>query len=194
MALVLASTSPIRRQMLEAAGVTFEAVAPGLDEEPFKTESKRPEQLPLTLAEAKALKVSHDRSSDWVIGSDSVITVEGAGACSKPRDRAHAAEQLRFFSDRRMTLISAAALARGGKIEWSIANVTELKVRKLSDDFIEEYLQAEWPEVAYTVGVFRLEGRGVQLFDWIKGDYFTILGMPLLVLLSALRERGLVSA
>ena len=129
-----------------------------------------------------------------MIGSDSVVTVQGAGPCSKPRDRDHAAEQLRMFSDRRLNLISAAALARKGKIEWSHAAVTELKVRHLSDEFIEEYLQAEWPEVAYTVGAFRLEGRGVQLFDWINGDYFTILGMPLLNLLRALRERGLVRA
>ena len=194
MSLILASTSPIRRQMLDSAGVVFEAIAPSLDEEPFKARNERPEQLALSLAEAKALKISDERPTDWVIGSDSVVTVQGVGPCSKPRDRDHAAEQLRLFSDRRLKLISAAALACNGKIEWSHAAVTELKVRQLSDEFIEDYLQAEWPEVAYTVGVFRMEGRGVQLFDWIDGDYFTILGMPLLPLLGALRERGLVPA
>jgi len=91
-------------------------------------------------------------------------------------------------------LSSAVALARGGVLDWSHVETARLQVRELSDSFIADYLDAEWPEVGYTVGVFRLEARGVQLFESIAGDHFTILGMPLLPLLGALRERGLLLA
>ena len=90
-----------------------------------------------------------------------------------------------------MVNTSAVALARNGKSDWSIADQARLKVRELSEPFISSYLDAEWPEVGYCVGVFRIEGRGVQLFDRIEGSHFTILGMPLLPLLAALRKRGL---
>ena len=113
---------------------------------------------------------------------------------SKPRDKDEAAEHLRFFSGKPMELTSAVALGRGGSLDWSRSDSAVLNVRTLSEAFIADYLDAEWPEVGYTVGVFRLEGRGVQLFDRIEGDHFTILGMPLIPLLAALRERGLVRA
>ena len=93
-----------------------------------------------------------------------------------------------------MYLTSAVALARGGNVDWRHVETVELDVRSLSDDFIAGYLDAEWPEVGYCVGVFRMEARGVQLFSSIRGNHFTILGMPLLPLLGALRERGLLSA
>jgi len=93
-----------------------------------------------------------------------------------------------------MRLTSAVVLANGGRIEWTHVETALLQVRVLSETFIGDYLDAEWPEVGYTVGVFRLEARGVQLFSSIAGDHFTILGMPLLPLLGALRERGLIPA
>ena len=93
-----------------------------------------------------------------------------------------------------MTLASAVALARGGRVDWSHVESAELHVRPLSEEFIAAYLDAEWPDVGYCVGVFRLEGRGVQLFSSIDGDYFTILGMPLVPLLGALRERRLLAS
>ena len=93
-----------------------------------------------------------------------------------------------------MELTSAVALARGGVLDWSHAETARLHVRPLSEDFIQSYLDAEWPEVGYCVGVFRMEGRGVQLFDSVEGDHFAILGMPLIPLLGALRERGLIDA
>ena len=180
--------------MLEAAGVEYLAVPPELDEDPYKSVHDQPEQLALALADAKAGKVSEANREAWVIGSDSVVTVEGIGRCDKPRSRDHARKQLRIFSDRRMQLTSAVALAQGGEVDWHHAETAVLKVRKLSDRFIDEYLEAEWPEIGYTVGAFRLEARGVQLFDFIDGSHFTILGMPLLPLLSALRERGLLTS
>ncbi len=142
------------------------------------------------LAEGKALSVPSD---GWVIGSDSTISVCGT-RYSKPRSRDQAAAHLRAFSDNSMLLSSAVALVRSGRIDWSHAETARLEVRQLSDSFIDSYLDAEWPEVGHCVGVFRMEGRGVTLFDKVAGDHFTILGMPLLPLLGALRERGLMAS
>lgn len=193
MTLILASTSPIRIQLLHQAGVEFIACAPSLDEGQIKQRHVGDAaSLALRLAEAKAQSVTAD-PRDWVIGSDSVISVDGTHY-SKPRDRNDAAAHLAAFSGRTMLLSSAVALVRGGTVEWSHADSGRLDVRALSPSFVETYLDAEWPEVAYCVGVFRMEGRGVTLFDQVKGDHFTILGMPLLPLLGALRERNLLAA
>ena len=194
MSLILASTSAIRTQMLAAAGVEHETMPPRVDEDPYKIMHERPEQLALELAKAKALSVSKSEPQSWAIGSDSVVTVQGIGRCDKPESRDHAAEQLRRFSGRRMHLTSAVALARDANVDWTHCDMAVLKVRELSEAFIQQYLDAEWPEVGYTVGVSRLEARGVQLFEWIDGSHFTILGMPLIPLLQALRGRGLLSA
>jgi len=191
LALILASGSPIRRQMLEQAGVEHRVIAPEIDESVMKTALLGPAVIAAGLARAKAIAVSQARPEAWVIGSDSIVTVEGR-RFDKPVLRENAAEHLRFFSGKAMTLTSAVALARGGELDWAVSDEAELRVRHLSDDFIESYLDREWPEVAYCVGVFRMEGMGVQLFEQVEGSYFTILGMPLLPLLGALRERGLV--
>lgn len=193
MSLILASGSAIRRQMLDAAGVDYQAVPSKVNEGELKARLREPEEVASSLASAKAVDVSGGRPDDWVIGSDSVVSVDGR-LFDKTEGRAQATEHLRFFSGKSMLLTSAVALARGGKAEWSYAQTARLEVRPLTDRFIEDYLDAEWPEVGYCVGVFRMEGRGVQLFDSIDGDYFTILGMPLLPLLGALRERGLIPA
>jgi septum formation protein len=191
--LILASSSAIRRAMLDAAGVEYGVVGPQLDEEEIKATLSGGAVIASVLAGAKAEKVSGDQQDAWVIGSDSVVSVAGR-QFDKPRDRAEAAEHLRFFSGNAMDLTSAVALARAGKVEWRHVETATLQVRPLSDEFIEAYLNAEWPDVGYTVGVFRLEARGVQLFERIEGDHFTILGMPLIPLLGALRERGLLLA
>jgi septum formation protein len=192
LSLILASTSPIRRQLLGQAGVEVLVLAPHIDEEAVKQahDGDAP-SLALHLAKAKALSL--DRPADLVIGSDSTLTV-GGQIFSKPRDRADAARHLRIFSGKEMILSSAAALARDGVIEWSHVESATLKVRTLSPSFIDSYLEAEWPDVAYCVGVFRMEGRGAALFDAVDGSHFTILGLPLLPLLAALRERGEVPA
>ena len=189
MPLILASTSAIRRQMLDAAGVEYQAVRPQVDEEELKLGLTQANEIAEQLAGVKAVSVP----GEWVIGSDSVVRC-GGRLFNKPKDREEAAEHLRFFSGKDMLLTSAVALARGGTLDWSHVDMASLSVRPLSDSFIADYLDAEWPEVGYTVGVFRLEGRGVQLFERILGDHFTILGMPLLPLLGALRERGLLAA
>jgi septum formation protein len=187
--LILASTSPIRRHLLDAAGVDYEAVKPGVDEAAVKARLDDASDIAEKLAVAKACSVD----GEWVIGSDSVVSA-GGRLFDKPRDKDEGAEHLRFFSGKEMLLTSAVALAHRGQLDWSHVEAAALQVRSLSEAFIADYLDAEWPEVGYTVGVFRLEGRGVQLFDRIDGDHFAILGMPLLPLLGALRERGLLLA
>lgn len=179
--------------MLEQARVRFSVQPPNVDEEAEKRHHSNPSGLASGLADVKALSVSRERPEGWVIGSDSVVSVEGR-LFDKPRDRAQAAEHLRFFSGKEMVLKSAVALARGGRRDWLCCDSARLQVRPLSGPFIERYLDAEWPAVGSCVGVFRLEERGVQLFDSIDGSYFTILGMPLLPLLKALRERGVLES
>ncbi|MEO7564276.1 MAG: nucleoside triphosphate pyrophosphatase [Sphingomicrobium sp.] len=190
MSLILASASPIRRAMLDQAGIAHRVLPAGIDESAIKTEFDDPRLATIALAGAKALAVSGDHPGEWVIGSDSMITVDGR-FFDKPASRADAANHLRLFSGKAMTLMSAVALAKDGKLIWSMADQAVLAVRRLSDSFIAQYLDSEWPDVGYCVGVFRLEGLGVNLFDSIDGDHFTVLGMPLLPLLGALRERGL---
>ena len=191
--IVLASKSASRRTMLGAAGVEFEVRPAAIDERALEArmEAASPGEIALALAEAKALSV--DGGGRPVLGSDSVVSV-GGRRFDKPASRAQATEHLRFFSGRTMELHSAAALAVQGRVEWTYVARATLKVRTLSDDFIEAYLAAEWPEVSQCVGVFRIEALGPQLFESIDGDMFTVLGMPLLPVLGALREFGKLPA
>ena len=189
MTLVLASASSIRAAMLSAAGVAHHVDPARVDESAVKrTHDGDDTQLATALAEAKALDTGLRHSGNWVIGGDSLVSVEGR-RFDKPASRDEAIDHLRFFSGKPMRLTSAVALAFGGRIDWSHADQAILHVRPLSDDFIHTYLEVEWPAVSRCVGVFRMEGRGVTLFDKVEGDHFTILGMPLLPLLGALRER-----
>ena len=189
--LILASKSGSRRAMLEAAGLAFESMPAQLDERALEAEmaGAAPEAVALNLAEAKALAVSRGHPERLVLGSDSLVEVAGR-RFDKPATRDEAAAHLRFFSGQAMRLYSAAALVRDGQTRWRHGAVAVLQAIDMSDDFIEDYLTREWPEVAGCVGVFRIEGRGVQLFQAIEGDYFTVLGMPLLAVLGALRELG----
>ncbi|MDQ3246054.1 MAG: Maf family protein [Pseudomonadota bacterium] len=177
--------------MLRDAGVAHEVVVANVDEAEAKASSSG--DVALDLAKAKALAVSERRPGVWVIGGDSVVTANGR-RFDKPIDRDQAAEHLRFFSGKAMTLTSAVAVAKDGGVDWAVADDATLQWRELSEEFIEQYLAREWPEVSYCVGVFRLEGPGVQLFDRIEGSHFTILGMPLLPLLGALRAREVLPA
>ncbi|MFM2301010.1 MAG: hypothetical protein RLZZ84_746 [Pseudomonadota bacterium] len=191
MSLILASQSGSRKAMLEAAGVSFQAVPAQIDERALEASlgEAAPAQIALALAEAKALAISANQPGAVVLGSDSLVEVEGR-RFDKPASRAAAADHLRFFSGKAMRLHSAAALVRNGQVLWAHAALAVLKVRPLSEAFIADYLDHEWPEVGYCVGVFRIEARGVQLFEDIAGDHFTVLGMPLLPVLGALRDMG----
>lgn len=193
--LVLASQSASRRAMLAAAGVAFTARPAAVDERAIEAEmgGAAPGEVALALARAKALAVSREVPDAWVLGSDSLVSVEGR-RFDKPAGRNEAAQHLAFFSGKVMELHSAAALARNGHTYWDHADRALLKVRHLSEAFIESYLEAEWPAVAGCVGVFRIEALGVQLFEGIEGSHFTVLGMPLLPVLGALRARGVLVA
>lgn len=191
MTLILASQSASRRAMLDAAGVAYRAVPADLDERALEESlgNAAPGAIALALAEAKALAVSRLHPGALVLGSDSLVDVAGR-RFAKPATREDAAVHLRAFSGQTMQLHSAAVLARGGAAIWRHGDVARLKVRDLSDAFIADYLAHEWPAVSGCVGVFRIEGRGVQLFEAIAGDHWTVLGMPLLSVLGALRECG----
>ncbi|AKM11186.1 Maf family protein [Croceicoccus naphthovorans] len=193
--IVLASKSASRQAMLTAAGVAYEAEPADLDERALEARlnGASPAQVAIALAEAKALAVSAKRPGRIVLGSDSLVEVDGR-RFDKPGSREEAADHLRCFSGRTMKLHSAAALAVDDDIVFRHGALARLRVRRLSDAFIEEYLDAEWPEVGYCVGVFRIEARGPQLFEGITGDQFTVLGMPLLEVLGALREEGVLTA
>lgn len=188
--LILASQSASRKAMLEAAGVPFEALSPDVDEAEIKREliGIPPREVALILAEAKALAVSVSAPGRLVLGGDSLVEI--CGRCfDKPASREQAAEHLRIFSGQTMHLHSAAVLIRDGVTLWRHAEVARLRVRTLSDSFIDSYLNKEWPAVSGCVGVFRIEALGVQLFEEIEGSHFTVLGMPLLALLGALRQQ-----
>jgi septum formation protein len=191
MSLILASQSQSRRAMLDAAGVAYSAVPAHLDERALEAAlaGAPADQVALALAEAKANAVSADHPGALVLGSDSLVSVEGR-RFDKPGSIEQAAEHLRFFSGHEMQLHSAAALLRDGVVVWRHAALARLKVRMLSEAFIADYLAHEWPAVAGCVGVFRIEARGVQLFESIDGDHFTVLGMPLLAVLAGLRQTG----
>ena len=189
--LVLASQSASRKAMLEAAGVAFEARPVDVDEAAIRREliGVAPVEVAAILAEAKALAGSAAAPGRLVLGSDSLVEVCGRIFC-KPGDRQTAEEHLRLFSGQTMRLHSAAVLMRDCARVWRHGDTATLKVRKLREQFIVDYLAAEWPEVGHCAGVFRIEGRGVQLFESVGGSHFTVLGMPLLPLLDALREQG----
>lgn len=193
--IVLASKSGSRRAMLEAAGVSFEAVAAGIDERALEADmdADDPVEAAQALAAAKAAAVSNGQPGRWVLGSDSLVEVAGR-RFDKPASREEAAEHLRFFSGKVMTLHSAAALARDGRIDWVEGDFARLSVRELSEEFIAAYLGSEWPAVGACVGVFMIEKAGVQLFERVNGDQFTVLGMPLFPVLAALRDRGVLLA
>ena len=192
-AIVLASNSVSRKAMLEGAHVAFEAVGAEVDERALEAEmaDASSEELVQALSAAKAADVSARHPGKLVLGSDSTVEVD-TRRFHKPVDRVAAADHLRAFSGKTMTLHSAAALARDGKIVWLAGDFARMQVRELSEDFIAAYLDAEWPHVASCVGVFRIEAAGAHLFDRITGDQFTILGMPLLKVLAALRKEGVL--
>jgi septum formation protein len=194
MTLVLASGSATRRAMLDQCGIAHEVDPARVDERTLEAGlgDADPYTIAMALAEAKALDVSARHSGASVLGGDSVVTVAGR-RFDKPANRQEAAEHLGFFSGKVIELWSAAALARDSAVVERVSDKAELAVRALSDEFIERYLAEEWPEVGFSVGVFRIEALGPLLFDRVVGDYFTILGMPLMGVLGALRRQGVLA-
>ena len=194
MRIVLASQSASRRAMLSAAGVQFEAVSAGVDEDAAKAGLRdlNARDLADALAELKALRVSGRDPEALVLGSDSVVALEDGTLLDKPESRDQAAAHLRLMSGKRHELVSAAVIAEGCKPVWRVVDRARMFVRPLSEAFIATYLDVEWPAIAGCVGCYRIEGPGAQLFSRIEGSQFTVLGLPLLPMLDYLRVRGMM--
>lgn len=192
--LVLASASSARRRVLEGAGVPFEQDPAGIDEGRLKgTLQDRPApEMARALALAKARTVSARRPEAPVLGADQVLEA-GGHLFDKPRDWSEARAQLVSLRGRGHRLVNSLALVRDGQVLWQYDDEARLWMRDFDDDFLETYLAYAGPEVLESVGAYRLEGRGAQLFAKIEGDFFSILGLPLLPLLEALRREGILA-
>jgi septum formation protein len=188
--IVLASGSKIRASLLRAAHIPFDVVSPGVDEAAVKAEliSATPGQVAAILAERKALAVSVQRPDDLVIGADQTLEFEDR-LYDKAESLAEARERLLMLRGRTHHLNAGVVLARGGQVLWQDLVVSRLSMRDFSDGWLDGYLTRN-PQVLASVGCYEMEGEGVQLFDRIDGDYFAILGLPLLGLLAALRREG----
>lgn len=197
MRLLLASQSRARRRMLEAAGVRFETVGADLDEEQAKAgltaAGFEPRDMAEMLAEMKAKSVRPDADA-LVIGADQILELDDGTMLSKPASRGEALDQLRRLSGRTHYLHSGAVIAEKGERVWGGTESVALDVRRLGEDFLRAYLDAEYEAVRANVGGYRVEGLGAQLFDEIDGSHFAVLGLPLLPLLAYLRERGLLES
>jgi nucleoside triphosphate pyrophosphatase len=191
--LILASTSSVRRTLLKQAGLEFEAVKPAVDEAALKAAMMPcdPVALAEKLASAKAVSVANRYPSALVIGADQVLSFAGR-ALDKPSTVEAARDQLKRLRGREHWLETAICCARGNRIAWRHAAQARLTMRAFSDDFLEFYLDRLGPDVVTSVGGYKLEGLGIQLFDSIEGDYFAILGLPLLPLLGFLRSEGAI--
>ncbi|WP_396594912.1 Maf family protein [Brevundimonas sp. R86498] len=193
--LILASRSAARRAMLTAAGVPFTAKDAGVDEDAIKTRLNgiEPAALALELARAKAVAVSTRDPDAWVLGSDQTLALEG-GMVSKAPDLSAARARLVSLRGRPHALHSGVALAHAGQVVWSSVDTARMQVRAFSDAFLDAYLAAEGEALLGSVGCYRLEGMGAQLFDRVEGDHFTVLGMPLWPVLAELRRAGVILA
>jgi len=193
MRLILASGSAARRAMLAGAGVKFSVVPADVDEAAIKAAGPADVgALALELAVAKARRIAAMAPGALVIGADQILVCEGE-RFDKPENLTAAAAHLRTLRGRAHQLVTAACVVREGEVLWSRVETPALTMRTFSDAFLEDYLAAEGGAVCSCVGAYRLEGLGMQLFSRIDGDYFTILGLPLLALLGFLREAGAVA-
>ena len=197
--IILASTSRARREMLAAAGVAFTVEAADVDEPAIRKtllaakSAATPPQIADALARAKAEDVSQRHKGSLVIGGDQVLAL-GTELLTKAKDEAAARATLKKLRGKTHELHSAVALAVDGRVLWTHTGTARLKMRDFSDAFLEEYLTRAGDRIGQSVGAYELEGLGVQLFDNIEGDYFTILGLPLLPLLAELRAHGMIAA
>jgi len=193
MNLVLASRSSARRALLEAAGVRIEPDPADLDEAVFKGrlvgEGADARAVAQALAGQKALVVSGRRPGELVLGADQTLELDGT-IYDKAASLDEARARLKLFSGRTHFLHSGAALARDGQLVWTMVDTARMTVRDLSDPFIAGYLLANQDAALSAVGGYWLEGQGAQLFSQVEGDYFTVLGLPLLPLLAELRRSG----
>ena len=193
--LILASGSPFRRQLLENAGLSFSVERPEIDERaveaPLRSSGATPEDIAQVLAEAKAMDVSERHPGALVIGSDQTLSLQNE-MFHKPKDMEGARRQLLALSGRTHELNSALAIARDGETIWRHMDVVHMTMRKLEPGFIGRHLAHVGDKALSSVGAYQIESEGIQLFEKIDGSYFSIVGLPLLPLLSKLRELGAI--
>lgn len=193
--LVLASASPARAAMLQAAGVAIEIEPARVDEAALKAslraDGAAPRDQADALAELKATRVSSRRPDRLTLGADQLLVLEDE-VFDKPADMAEARAQLRRLRGGRHQLLSAAVIALDGAPIWRHVGAARLTVRPFSDRFLDDYLARVGEAALASVGCYQIEGRGAQLFSRLEGDWFTVLGLPLLEVLGFLRARGLL--
>jgi septum formation protein len=193
MSLILASKSPFRAQILKNAGIRFHAEPANIDERtveaPLFNSGATPEDVAQILAETKAMDVSGRFPDELVLGTDQTLSL-GDDVFHKPRDIDEARRHLLRLSGRTHQLNSAMALVNNGETLWRHVSVARLTMRALSPEFIGRHLASVGAAALQSVGAYQYEGLGIQLFDSIEGDYFTIVGLPLLPLLHELRRLG----
>lgn len=193
--IVLASGSRFRKAMLEAAGVDVDVIPAKIDEraveKTLEGTGASPEEVAQILAEAKALDVSERNPGRLVLGCDQTLSL-GDELFHKPRDMEDARHHLLKLSGRTHQLNSAAVLARNGETFWHHVGVANLTMRKLEPAFVGRHLARVGPMALNSVGAYQIEGEGIQLFEKIEGDHFTIVGLPLMPLLEELRELGVI--
>jgi septum formation protein len=194
-AIILASGSPFRKKMLEDAGVAFDVARPEIDERAVEMAVEgsglSPEDLASILAEAKALDVSQRYPGKLVIGTDQTLSL-GEEVLHKPADMEEARRRLLALSGKTHQLNSAIVIVRDGDALWHHVGVARLTMRVLDPGFIGRHLSSVGDVALSSVGAYQIEGKGIQLFERINGDHFTIVGMPLIPLLAKLRDLGAI--
>ncbi len=193
--LILASASPFRKTMLENAGIDVQAVPARIDERaieaPLQDSGVTPEDVALILAEAKALDVSERMPEALVLGCDQTLSL-GDRVFHKPADMEGARRHLLALSGNTHELNSAVVLARRGDVLWRHVGVARMTMRKLDPAFIGRHLARVGTDILASVGAYQIEGQGINLFERIEGDHFTIVGLPLLPLMEELRKLGAI--
>jgi septum formation protein len=193
--IILASGSSIRKTLLTNAGVPFTAMPARVDEDAIKAallaEGATPRDIADALAEFKARKLAEKHPDALVIGSDQVLEFQGQ-MLSKPASRDDAAGQLRAMRGNQHKLLSAVVVYENAEPVWRYVGQVRLLMRDVSDDFLEGYLDRNWPGIGDCVGAYKLEEEGVRLFSRVEGDYFTVLGLPLLELIGFLTQKGVI--
>ncbi|MCX7287079.1 MAG: Maf family protein [Rhodobacterales bacterium] len=196
MAIVLASSSPIRLHLLQAAGLSVEAAAPRVDEATARNalmaDGATPRDIADALAEMKARKLADKRPGDLVLGCDQVLDLDGA-ILSKPESPDEARDQLRRLRGRSHRLFSAIVAYESGQPVWRHLGDARLTMHQVSDAYLDDYVDRNWESIHHSVGCYKIEEEGVRLFSAITGDHFTILGLPLLPLLAWLGTRGMIA-
>jgi len=197
MHIILASTSQIRAQLLARAGLVFATAAPRVDEEAIRSamqaDSASPRDIADSLAEAKALKISDKNPDAMVLGCDQVLAV-GDTIFVKPDTPAQAILQLQALRGQTHHLYAALVIYQNGQPQWRHIGHARMTMRALSDDAVTGYVATEWESIRHSVGCYKIEERGIQLFSQIEGDVFTIQGLPLLALLNYLAVRGVIAS